>query len=69
MKKISQDPTKEYDERMSATLLYFRTSLLMERLLGETIDVDKIIQESWEIDRPTIVKIAEEGRNAINFEI
>ena len=66
MRRIFQNQDKNYEDRKSALLLYFNATLLMERLQGDHITVDSIIKESWEIDRPTIVRIAEEALLEIN---
>jgi hypothetical protein len=47
-------------ERESALLLYFRSLITEERLKGEEIDLQTLVDSQWTIDRPTVVRIAEE---------
>ncbi|MCE7734671.1 MAG: hypothetical protein GPJ54_07335 [Candidatus Heimdallarchaeota archaeon] len=61
MRKIFQNQQKNYEERESALLLYFKAMLTLERIAGEPIDMESIVNEGWKIDRPTIVRIAEEA--------
>ncbi|MHA2030511.1 MAG: hypothetical protein ACXAB7_09745 [Candidatus Kariarchaeaceae archaeon] len=65
-RRIFQDQDKNYDERESAIHLDFSSMLLIERLRGDHIDTESIIKESWEIDRPTNVRIGEETLSEIN---
>lgn len=67
MKKIYQNPEKLEQDRESAILLYFKTLLAMERLTGEQVDIESIVNESWKIDRPTIVRLAEEALSKLDL--
>jgi hypothetical protein len=58
-KYLNQDAS--YVEREGAILLYFRTMLTFERLKGEDVDMEELINRRWEIDRPTIMRIAEDA--------
>ncbi|OLS25248.1 MAG: hypothetical protein HeimC2_19240 [Candidatus Heimdallarchaeota archaeon LC_2] len=66
MKKTFLNQAKSYEERESALLLYFKALLTFERIRGEYIDIESIVNENWKIDRPTIVRIAEEALSEIN---
>ena len=65
MRKTYLDSGKNLLERESALLLYFRTLLTVERLKGEEVDLQSIINEQWLIDRPTITRIAEDAISEI----
>ena len=65
MKKKYLDQNASYIEREWAILLYFKVLLTVERLKGQDIDMEKIIHEQWEIDRPTITRIAEDAISEI----
>lgn len=62
-KFLNQDAS--YEDREAAILLYFRTMLTFERLKGEDVDMDELINRRWEIDRPTIMRIAEDAISKI----
>jgi hypothetical protein len=68
VKKIYLDQKKSYQYRESALLLYFKGLLALERLKGDPMDIGTIVNESWIIDRPTIVRIAEEAFSELNEE-
>lgn len=61
MRKIFQNQDKNYEDRKSAINLYLNAIMAIERVRGESIDMESIINENWKIDRPTIVRIAEEA--------
>ena len=66
MKRIFLDPSRKYDERKNALLLYFNAIIALEKLNEEVIDIERIIEESWELDRPTIIKMREEALADLN---
>lgn len=65
MKRKYLDKNASYIEREGALLLYFKVLITVERLKGQDIDMEKIINEQWEIDRPTISRIAEDAISEI----
>ena len=65
MKRKYLDQNASYAEREGAILLYFRTLLTNERLKGEEVDMDELIRYAGEIDRPTIIRMAEDAISEI----
>ncbi|MCY3414308.1 MAG: hypothetical protein INQ03_21865 [Candidatus Heimdallarchaeota archaeon] len=65
MKKQFTDPDLEYNQRESALLLYFKSLLIHERLHGEPVTIEDLIEQTWVIDRPTIKRIAEDANSQL----
>ena len=65
MKRKYLNQEVSYADREAAILLYFRVMLTFERLKGEDVDIEQLINKQWEIDRPTIMRIAEDAISEI----
>ena len=61
LKNRMYDPELNYEERSSAALMYLKILINIERSKGEEINWKELITDPWEISRPTIIRLAEEG--------
>ncbi|MHA2030510.1 MAG: hypothetical protein ACXAB7_09740 [Candidatus Kariarchaeaceae archaeon] len=61
MKKHFLDKNRDLIERESAVLLYFRSLLTIEKLKGKEVTIEELVDSNWNIDRPTIKRIAEDA--------
>lgn len=67
MKKIYFNQGKSEQDCESAILLYFKGLLAMERLTGEEVDIELLINQNWEISRPTIKRIASDAMKELSI--
>ena len=66
MKRIFLNPSKDYEERKSALLLYFHALIALEKMKADYVDIEGIIKESWELDKPTIVRMTDKALTDLN---
>ena len=66
MRRKYLDPNAVFVEREAAILLYLRALSTMERTTGEPIDLETVLLQNLEMDRPIITKVAKEAIERLN---
>jgi hypothetical protein len=55
--------TLSYEERQAAAAMYVKVMVNEEKVRGEDIDWKSLIDDPWEISRPRIIQLVEEGKS------